>query len=62
MPRPADAHLERLIPLLVCPTCRGELTRRPAPKPALDCPACGLRFPIRDGIPRMAPEEAERLR
>jgi len=59
MPRPADERLERLLILLVCPACRGALERSEA---ALSCPACALRYPVRDGIPRMVPEEAERLR
>jgi SAM-dependent methyltransferase len=32
----------------VCPGCKGELDTAPA---ALECPACAVEYPIRDGIP-----------
>ena len=44
--------------LLVCPQCRGELLGEPR---GLVCPPCRRLYPIIDGIPRMAPEEAIRL-
>lgn len=50
----------RLIALLVCPKCRGELTYREAAQ-ALDCAACNLRYQIRDGIPVMLVDEATQL-
>lgn len=34
--------------LLACPQCHGELNDGDA---VLDCPACGLRFPVQDDIP-----------
>lgn len=46
--------------LLVCPNCHGPL-RDVTTGEALDCVACRLRFPIRDGIPVMLIERAERL-
>ena len=49
----------RLIDALVCPECRGELGTAPG---SLRCGACRLRFPVIDGIPRMAPEEQRRER
>ena len=48
-----------LLEILVCPACRGEL-REPGPE-AIDCDRCGRRYPIRDGIPVMLPEEAREL-
>ncbi len=47
----------QLLALLVCPRCKGELVWRDEP-PALDCPQCRLRFPVRDGIPVMLLDEA----
>jgi uncharacterized protein YbaR (Trm112 family) len=52
-----SAHL---LSILVCPCCKGELTYRPE-LPALDCPSCRLRYPIRDDIPVMLADEAQRL-
>lgn len=48
----------KLMEILACPACKGELTPRPA-RQALDCRACSLRFRIEDGIPIMLVEEAE---
>lgn len=44
-----------LMEVLACPKCRGSLREAPA---ALDCPACDLRYPVRDGIPILLIEEA----
>ncbi len=44
--------------LLVCPACHGAL-REDDPAQRLECTACGLRYPVRDGIPVMLVEEAE---
>jgi len=49
-----------LLEILVCPRCRGGLTAAEDGS-SLDCPACRLRYPVRDGIPIMLPEEAEPL-
>ena len=49
-----------LLALLVCPKCRGPLEHRGA-ESALDCPACRLRYPIRDDIPVMLIDEATPL-
>lgn len=43
--------------LLLCPRCRGELGDEPE---GLLCLPCRRLYPIIDGIPRMAPEEALR--
>jgi uncharacterized protein YbaR (Trm112 family) len=51
---------ERLLEILVCPKCKGDLEyRREASN--LICKACKLAYPIRDGIPVMLEAEAERL-
>lgn len=48
----------RLSGLLVCPRCRGPLQEAPG---ALACPPCRVRYPVVDGVPSFAPEEARRL-
>lgn len=51
---------ERLLAILLCPKCRGELVYREVEQ-ALDCAACKLRYPVRDGIPVMLVDEAAPL-
>ncbi len=48
---------ERLLAILVCPACRGEVEHKERRHVVL-CTACGLRYPVRDGIPVMLVEEA----
>ena len=48
-----DPHL---LEILICPACRGAI--RPPADDALECERCGLRYPIRDGIPVMLVDEA----
>ena len=44
-----------LLALLACPVCRVELD--PVDNESgLECPACGLVFPVRDNIPIMLQE------
>ena len=50
----------QLLKILVCPKCKGELEHR-ADEPSLVCPACRLRYPIRDDIPIMLVDEATPL-
>jgi uncharacterized protein YbaR (Trm112 family) len=45
-----------LLELLACPACRGVL--RPG-EDCLVCASCGLRYPVRDGIPVLLVEEAQ---
>jgi uncharacterized protein YbaR (Trm112 family) len=52
MPVPED-----LLAIMACPACHGALEDRGE---ALACPACGLHYPVRDGIPIMLAEEAYR--
>jgi hypothetical protein len=49
---------KELLQFLVCPRCKQELV--PAEE-GLDCIACGLRYPVRNGIPVMLPDQAERI-
>jgi uncharacterized protein YbaR (Trm112 family) len=51
---------ERLLDILICPNCRGELEHQREPE-ALVCRACELRYPVRDDIPVMLIDEAEPL-
>lgn len=49
---------ERLLEILVCPKCKGELEYRPT-EDALLCHACRLRYRVEDEIPIMLIDEAE---
>jgi uncharacterized protein len=48
---------ERLLEILVCPQCHGDVEHKERRKVIL-CAACGLQYPVRDGIPVMLVEEA----
>jgi uncharacterized protein len=50
----------KLLEILVCPKCRGELVLRENP-PALTCSNCQLAYEIRDGIPILLIDEAKPL-
>ena len=47
----------RLLEILVCPACHGEVRVVEAPE-GLECAGCGRVYPIRDGIPVLLVEEA----
>ena len=47
----------QLLEILVCPKCKGTLDYREAEQ-ALVCPACRLRYAVRDDIPIMLLDEA----
>jgi len=51
---------EQLKKVLVCPKCRGRLTVH-GQDSSLDCHRCKLRYPVRDGIPVMLIDEAEKI-
>ncbi len=51
---------EKLLALLVCPKCKGELELS-ADGVSLDCGSCKLRFRIEDDIPVMLIDEAQAL-
>ena len=45
-----------LLSILACPSCKSPLTQQ---SDRLVCTGCGLRYPVREGIPVMLVEEAE---
>lgn len=51
---------KELLEILACPKCKGDVTLTPA-EDGLVCQACRLRYPIKDDIPIMLIDEAERL-
>lgn len=50
----------KLLEILVCPVCKGELRVR-EDHGALDCLPCRLRYRVEDGIPIMLQDEAQPL-
>jgi hypothetical protein len=52
---------EELMQILACPSCRGNVElRQEGDRELIVCTSCGLRYPVRDGIPVMLVDEAER--
>jgi uncharacterized protein YbaR (Trm112 family) len=51
---------KRLLEILVCPQCKGDLEYDQASS-RLICNACKLAYPVKDDIPVMLVEEAERV-
>jgi uncharacterized protein YbaR (Trm112 family) len=52
---------KELLEILACPSCRADVELRDdAGRELIVCTGCGLRYPVRDGIPVMLIEEAER--
>ena len=51
----------KLLAILVCPKCKGELEHVETPTETLICHACRLRYAVRDGIPIMLIDEATPL-
>jgi uncharacterized protein YbaR (Trm112 family) len=49
-----------LLDILVCPACHGELLAEEGTR-QLCCISCGLAFTVREGIPVMLLNEAERI-
>ena len=49
-----------LLNILACPRCKGNLHLNET-HTGLDCPACKLRYPIKDDVPIMLIDEAEKL-
>ena len=62
MRKKEGAQMERqaidpeLLKILACPKCKADVVLQ---DDRLVCTKCGLRYPIRDGIPIMLVEEAE---
>lgn len=52
---------ERLLAILACPKCKGELEYSTSPSEELVCHSCGLAYAVRDDIPVMLIEEARIL-
>ena len=50
------APLDGVLHILACPACHGPLTEA---EQQLVCPACRLKFPVRDGIPVLLLDAAE---
>jgi uncharacterized protein YbaR (Trm112 family) len=51
---------KELLEILACPKCKGEVRLdETAQRIICTSPTCGLRYPIRDGIPVMLIDEAE---
>lgn len=50
---------KELLEILACPKCKSPV-KEENDKLICQNPACGLRYPIRDGIPVMLIEEAEK--
>jgi len=50
----------QLLSILVCPKCKGELEYRER-ESSLVCPACRLRYAVKDDIPIMLIDEATPL-
>lgn len=48
---------ERLLEILVCAACHGPVEHKDR-RHLIVCTDCGLRYPVRDGIPVMLVEEA----
>lgn len=53
------AVTKELLDILVCPKCKGPIAPS-SDASTLDCAACRLRYPVRDGIPVLLIDEAER--
>ncbi len=47
-----------LIEKLACPRCRGQVELQQDAR-VVACNGCGLRYPVRDGLPMMLVDEAE---
>ena len=51
---------KELMEILACPNCRGAVEEREAEQVIVCLGECGYRYPIRDGIPVMLIDEAEK--
>jgi hypothetical protein len=49
----------KLLEILACPNCRGEVDYKEAEQ-VIECRECHYRYPVRDDIPVMLIEEAEK--
>ncbi len=66
-PRAAAGERAAAVPaairgILACPKCHGSLQDAADPSgPSLVCASCALRYPVRDGLPILLVEQAERV-
>ena len=51
---------QELLNILACPKCKGEV-KLTEEKDGLVCDACKLKYPIKDDIPVMLIDEAEKV-
>ena len=51
---------QELLDILVCPVCKGDLKYEKEPE-RLICAACQLAYPVKEDIPIMLVDEAEKL-
>lgn len=51
---------KKLLEILACPKCKGDLVYKEHEQ-KLVCEACKLAYPVKEGIPVMLIDEAERL-
>ena len=49
----------QLLEILVCPSCRSAVVETDGGS-VLECTGCGYRYPVRDGIPVMLIDEADK--
>jgi uncharacterized protein YbaR (Trm112 family) len=52
---------KKLLDILVCPQCKGELEYHPEKPERLICRHCKLAYRVEDDIPVMLIEEAQKL-
>ncbi len=52
---------EKLLEILACPKCKGDLEYRTSPEEVLVCHGCRLIYEVREGIPIMLIDEAREL-
>ncbi len=50
---------DKLLEVLACPKCKGDLEYEKQPRESLICSKCRLRYRVEDGIPVMLVDEAE---
>lgn len=50
---------QALLEILACPSCRAAVEYRETEQ-VIVCTGCGYRYPVRDGIPVMLIDEAEK--
>ena len=51
---------QRLLEILACPNCRGDVELLDGEQVIVCRGECGYRYPVRDGIPVMLVDEAEK--